>query len=298
MNLSRRCYCRIHAGREAGFGPTAGPAGQNPLERAIAYKSISQVFANTLARYEDVLMPKILSNADVDDFVERGFCRLKGGFSPSVARRVSCDICRRLGVSFEDPQTWVKPRLRLEENLDGPVMQAVTARVKGAFHQLVGHRHRPLQRLGWWPVSFPGFADEGPGNWHVEGTFRHHLNLSEQGLLPLFLFSDVTAGGTLVVPGSHHVAARILWENRHSGLAEGQLSGRVREAIDVSGAVEATGEAGDVVLCHPLLLHAACPNRGQAPRVMANPRLGLRAPARSHGLRLSPVETVLRRARF
>jgi hypothetical protein len=200
-------------------------------------------------------------------------------------------------VSFDDPTNWVKPRLRLEENLDGDVMEAVTPKVVTAFHQLGGRRQRPLKRLGWWPVSFPGFSDEVPGNWHVEGTFAHDLNLLEQGLLPLFLFSDVTAGGTLLVPGSHHMAARILWENREHGLPEGQLSGRLRDRMDFATAVEATGEAGDVILCHPLLLHAACPNRGQGPRVMANPRVGLNAPARSHSFRLSPVEAVLRRAR-
>jgi hypothetical protein len=43
-------------------------------------------------------------------------------------------------------------------------------------------------------------------------------------------------------------------------------------------------------------LHAACPNTGQVPRVMANPRLGLHAPARHRGWRLSPVERVLRQA--
>jgi hypothetical protein len=242
-------------------------------------------------------MPKVLSNTQVDDFIERGFCRLRGAFPRAVGHRVSRSICARLGVSFDDPTTWVHPRLRLEENLDGDVMDAVSPEVATAFHQLVGHRLRPLRQLGWWPVSFPGFADQDVGNWHVEGTFPHHLHLLEQGLLPLFLFSDVQAGGTLLVPGSHQLAARILWENKQQGLPEGQLSGQLRERVDLTTAVEGNGEAGDLILCHPLLMHAACPNRGRAPRVMANPRVGLHIPARSHGFRISPVESVLRRAR-
>jgi Phytanoyl-CoA dioxygenase (PhyH) len=242
-------------------------------------------------------MPKALSHAQVDDFIERGFCRLRGAFPRAVGHRVSRRICTSLGVSFDDPATWVEPRLHLKENLDDDVMEAVSPKVATAFHQLVGHRCLPLKQLGWWPVSFPGFEDVGLGHWHVEGTFPHHLHLMEQSLLPLFLFSDVHAGGTLLVPGSHQVAARILWENRQDGLPEGHLSGRVREQVDLATAVEANGEAGDVILCHPLLLHAACPNRGRTPRVMANPRVLLHGPARSHGFRLSPVETVLRRAR-
>jgi hypothetical protein len=241
-------------------------------------------------------MVRVLSRSQIDEFVEVGFCHLKGGFPRPVADRTSRHICRRLGVSFDDPTTWTAPRLRLEENLEGEAMDAVTPRVSAAFFQLVGHRHRPLRRLGWWPISFPGFPDAGVGNWHVEGSFRHHLNLSEQGLLPLFLFSNVTSGGTLLVPGSHRVAADILWEQAPDGLPEGQLSAELRKAVDVGTAREANGEAGDVILCHPLVLHAACPNSGQVPRVMANPRLGLDAPARHRGWRLSPVETVLRQA--
>ncbi|MGH9271495.1 MAG: phytanoyl-CoA dioxygenase, partial [Ilumatobacteraceae bacterium] len=47
----------------------------------------------------------------------------------------------------------------------------------------------------------------------------------------------------------------------------------------------ATGEAGDVYLCHPFLVHAASfPHRGAQPRFMAQPaivaRQDLRAPRR------------------
>jgi hypothetical protein len=242
-------------------------------------------------------MSKVLSSSQIDEFTEKGFCRLSGGFPRSIADRTSREICGQLGVSFHRPHTWQRPFLRLEENLDGQVMEAVTPTVTAAFRQLVGRRYRPLHRLGWWPVSFPGFDEATVGSWHVEGTFHHRARLSAQGLLPLFLFSDVVAGGTLIAPGSHRLAARILHEHEPHGLSPNELSGAVREAVDVDTAEEANGEAGDVILCHPLVLHAANPNRSSNPRVMANPRVGLTRPARDRGIHLSPVEAVLREAR-
>ncbi len=58
----------------------------------------------------------------------------------------------------------------------------------------------------------------------------------------------------------------------------------------------ATGEPGDVYLCHPFLVHAAQPNHGDRPRFMAqtplHPALPL-ALERSDGA-YSPVELAIR----
>jgi hypothetical protein len=42
--------------------------------------------------------------------------------------------------------------------------------------------------------------------------------------------------------------------------------------------VELTGEVGDVVLMHPLMLHSASKNYLRVPRVITNPPVGLREP--------------------
>ena len=42
--------------------------------------------------------------------------------------------------------------------------------------------------------------------------------------------------------------------------------------------VELTGEVGDVVLMHPLMLHSAAKNYLRVPRVITNPPVGLREP--------------------
>jgi hypothetical protein len=60
----------------------------------------------------------------------------------------------------------------------------------------------------------------------------------------------------------------------------------------------AAGEAGTVYLCHPFLIHAAQPHRGENPRFMAQPPLHPAEPIRleREDGDYSPVETAIRRA--
>jgi hypothetical protein len=145
-------------------------------------------------------------------------------------------------------------------------------------------RWHPLNGLGWWPITFPGF-DEKPwkepqGGWHVDGIqFHHHVNSPDQGLLPIPIFSDIEPGhgGTAISVGSHKLTARILQQSEPDGLSCGELAKAVqlhpREKV-----VEVQGRIGDVVLLHPFMLHANSPNCGVAPRIICNPCVRLREP--------------------
>jgi len=166
-----------------------------------------------------------------------------------------------------------------------------------------------LPGWGWWPVNFSYGDDEEwtvpKAGWHWDGIqFRHYVDAPDQGLLCLCLFSDIgpRGGGTLVVEGSHRPVARFLarWPegielkdavpafmSEHPYFT--QLTGRNqreetakqrvesfmnRSYVDADGTelrvVETTGEAGDVILCHPFLIHAASPNHSGIPRFMCN----------------------------
>ena len=62
--------------------------------------------------------------------------------------------------------------------------------------------------------------------------------------------------------------------------------------------IQATGDAGTVYLCHPLLVHAAQMHRGSVPRFMAQPPLHPSEPftlERADG-DYSPVERSIRQA--
>ena len=60
--------------------------------------------------------------------------------------------------------------------------------------------------------------------------------------------------------------------------------------------VTATGDAGTVYLCHPFLVHAAQPHRGQRPRFLAQPPLLPVDPDNRPCRDLNPVEQATARA--
>ena len=206
----------------------------------------------------------------------------------------------------DDPNTWTIERYGIAETFTGtPYRDAYTPRLCSAFDQLMGTGKWEESNfgLGWWVVSFPGFWDDAleddptlewgaAGSWHVDGAhFQHHIDSKEVGLLPIFLFSEIGShdGGTLLCPGSHHVVARILHEHRLQGGVEGMRGTDVSaEAIarcgDANGIiqhwVEVQGSPGDVVLCHPFMLHARSMNCGRAlgrsVRPMCHPAISLK----------------------
>lgn len=248
-----------------------------------------------------------LSAEQLDQFVEEGYTILRGAFSPATAAGIRALVWERVGLSPEQPEGWTQPLVHLCETVGGPVVeQAFTPRLHDAFDQVMGvGRWHPVSALGWWPVSFPGF-DAPPWQpprtgWHVDGIqFHHRLTSPDQGLLPIFMLSDIDpgGGGTALSVGSHRVCARVLGAAEPDGLEVGTLSARVTEAPR-DRVVEFTGTAGDVALIHPFVLHARSPNTGSRVRFICNPCYRLREPMcltrtldRDHSL----VEQAIRQA--
>lgn len=120
-----------------------------------------------------------------------------------------------------------------------------------------------------------------------------------RGLLALYLLTDVdeASAPTRVRPGSHLAAARILEPAGDAGMPWIDAAQAAAAATERLPTVLATGRAGDVLLCHPFLVHAATwPHRGPRPKMMAQPAVALHdqfpltAP-------LSPVEQAIVAAR-
>jgi Phytanoyl-CoA dioxygenase (PhyH) len=247
-----------------------------------------------------------LLDEQIDEFIERGWTLLRHGFAPAVAQAVRRDLGARIGIDLERPEQWTQPRVWLQEMMTAPpYTDALTVRFHAAVDQLVGPQRWEMTReMGWWPVSFPGFTDPPYGDdWHIEGGwFRHYPTSPEQALLNLFCFSEVDpgGGGTLLAAGSHHVAARILWEAEPGGLEADDFDGPLTASLDQTGrtgVAEVVAQAGDVVLAHPLLFHSSSPNHGARPRVMAQPAFRMTGPRRTGGAGLYPVEIPIARAR-
>ncbi len=247
-----------------------------------------------------------LSSDQIDEFIERGWTLLPHAFPAPVAKAVRRDLGKRIGIDLEGPGHWTQPRVWLQEVMtQPPYTDALTARFRSAVDQLVGPgRWKISKEMGWWPITFPGFADPPYGDdWHIEGGwFRHHLNSPEQALVNLFCFSTVHPGegGTLLVENSHLLAARLLWDAEPDGLDADNFDEpltAILEQEDWPGVVEVVAEEGDVMLIHPLLFHSSNPNHGTRPRVMAQPAFSMTEPKRFKGDHLFPIEIPLASAR-
>jgi hypothetical protein len=170
--------------------------------------------------------PNVLSAAQIEHFIERGYAKLDEAFPHAQALAAQDFLWNRLaerdGVHKNDPPTWTEPMIRLNETFSEPVFAAcATERLKGAVEDLLGpgrwRERENVGRWGWWPVNFSQGADVPwtvpTGGWHWDGQhFRHFVDSPDQGLLLLCMFSDIgpRGGGTLVAEGSHQVVARIL----------------------------------------------------------------------------------------
>lgn len=260
-----------------------------------------------------VKMPEVLTDDEVERFVADGFVRVPEAFPRELAEECRAFLWRETGLDPEDPGTWNQPVVRLDGYADEPFQRAATtARLHGAFDQLVGAgRWVPRVGLGSFPIRFPHPDDPGDTGWHVdasytpEGESGYWLNLRSRGraLLMLFLFSDVDAdhGPTRIKVGSHLDVAAFLEPAGERGVEMFDFC----QSMDAAGMLDsperrvalATGQTGDVYLCHPFLIHAAQPNRGTGARFIAQPPLvpvGLLELDRSDGSAYSPVERAVR----
>ncbi|MDQ2732490.1 MAG: hypothetical protein M3Y56_12590 [Armatimonadota bacterium] len=168
---------------------------------------------------------KVLTEEQVDHFIERGYVRLEEAFSPQQALAAQDFLWERLaanGLKKEDPASWTEPLVHLKETYTDPVFGACsTERLRDAVEDLVG-RGRWSDReatgnWGWWPVNFSLGSDRPwdvpTGGWHWDGQhFRHFADSPDQGLLLLCMFSETGShgGATLVADGSHFIVARHL----------------------------------------------------------------------------------------
>ncbi len=253
----------------------------------------------------------VLSASDLEDFSERGYLRVHAAFTPAIADRCRALAADQLGIDLSEPASWTRPVVRglvkgeaLREAANSPAL------VDAVGQLLDPERWQPRPNLGAFVVRFPCQTDPGDTGWHIDSSFqpegdrRWFVNYrSEQrGLLLLCLLSDVGSSDapTRILPGSHLEMAKLLYPAGEAGLP-GAAAGQESEIPlpDTSGPVEmATGEAGDVFLCHPFLVHAAgWPHPESTPRFIAQPPIGLTGSLQPDApeSRLSVVARAIRR---
>jgi hypothetical protein len=252
-----------------------------------------------------------LTAADIGAFVRDGFVRIDNAFSRDTALAAQAILWRATGCDPDDPSTWTRPVIRLDQFAQEPFREAANAAVlQAAFDQLVGPgRWLPRGGLGTFPIRFPSPDDPGDTGWHIDVSFGDGADFMEwranvfsrgRALLMLFLLSDVGPDDapTRIRVGSHRDIAQQLSPAGEAGLSLRELAADGFAGSAHRPEAAALGEAGTVYLCHPFLVHAAQPHRGTRPRFLAQPPLLPREPLsldRPDG-DYSPVEEAIREA--
>jgi hypothetical protein len=241
-----------------------------------------------------------VDDAAIERFVAEGFVKVPGAVPRDVALacrdRFALAVRRQHpGVDLDDPSTFPQPSVRtlpapapcLREAAQAPALLAACDRLVGP-----GRWHARAE-LGMAVVRFPHADAPDDDGWHVDagndGTVAP--GSPDRALLMLFLLSDVGPddGPTRIRVGSHRVVATELVDGPVGFM---ELAQRAVPRTEHLPEALATGDAGDVYLCHPFLVHAAQAVRSDKVRFMTQPPLPPAGPLRADrapGER-SPVE--------
>jgi hypothetical protein len=255
-------------------------------------------------------MQQQLNQHQISQFIHDGYVKVDNAFPPELADDARKILWKDTGCNPNDPSTWTRPVVRLGYYDQEPFQKAVnTPLLHTAFDQLVG-KGNWLRRnnLGTFPIRFPSDLDPGDTGWHVDSSFpgkdpndfsTWRINFKSKGraLLMLFLFSDIEKDDapTRIRVGSHLDVASILQPAGDEGMDFMELAKKL-DTTAYRNEMSATGKAGTVYLCHPLLAHAAQAHHGKTPRFLAQPPLGAAKefdPYKSDG-EYSPVEIAIR----
>jgi len=230
----------------------------------------------------------VLTDQQIEHFLERGHVVIKGCFDRSLAEPWTDFAFKRLGYDKHDLSTWKEPVVHMPRRQEVSV-QTIALHAWKAICELLGGEDRLVPEYLWHDGFIANFhlGSNEPwqppsvdiSGWHKDGdAFRHFLDSPEQGLLTLMLFSDIAprGGGTFVAPDSVPVVSRYLADHPEGVLPTAfpvkKLIGECSEFIEV------TGEVGDLILLHPFILHASSQNHSGTARFLINPPVALREP--------------------
>jgi len=249
-----------------------------------------------------------LTSSDIHRFDRDGYVVVRQAFSPAdglaMERRWWRELEDTHGVRRDDRSSWRQIPGDLKAAKRDPIQARIlTGRVRGVFDDLLGKAAwSPPRDWGRPLVTFPE-----PGAWQVPARLWHWDNPSDLHLdhpRALFVVSFIGpvapgGGGTLILSGSPRLliqqerqipageqpgsiaTLRERFGRSHPWLMA--LTGQAPSPADRTAAfmdretiiegvplrvAELTGEPGDMVFCHPVMVHCAAPNRGPRPRFM------------------------------
>ena len=234
-----------------------------------------------------------MQSENLSRFENDGYVIIRQAFSRETAfacRKLLCEELALEGIDIHNRITWkVKHGLsKTYMSTDGhPWSDVFTPLLKQSIDDICGVNRWKDFGCGWWMITFPEMLPPPwrvDGRWHIDGHWYQHYPFSpEVGLVPVMFFSDVyeNGGGTAIAVGSHRAALKILLQAGLRGCTNTEIVSAMNPE-DLEEIVELTGQAGDVALLHPLLVHARSINLGTAGansiRFMCHPSVPLKEP--------------------
>jgi len=237
---------------------------------------------------------------DVDAFIRDGYVVVRGAFDADTAAACRAAVWESMagqGIRAGDRATW-PPLVEIDNLTGGPFTAAGSSpALSGACDELIGPGRwaSPVHTGGAVVVRFPS-EDRANVGYHIEGSYDGpggywvNVRSKARGLLALFLFTDVGPDDapTRLMRGSHLTVPRFLAPYGATGARADAVFWRP-SALCLPAA-HATGQAGDIYLCHPFIVHTATwPHRGMAPRMIAQPAVHVRDGFAIDGSDPSPV---------
>jgi hypothetical protein len=241
---------------------------------------------------------------DIEGFLRDGYVAIRGSFDPGTAaacRELIWDSLAAQGIRRDEPATW-PPCAELDCPEGDPFVTAgASPALSAACDELIGPgRWTPRSGVGGAAVvRFPSEEWANTG-YHIEGSWENYpggpgmvnLRSRARGLLALYLFSDIGPDDapTRLVCGSHLGIPEFLAPYGEAGVESDLVTGLWRQSLLRRPVAHATGQAGDVYLCHPFLVHTGTwPHRGTTPRMIAQPAVHVRDGFAVDGSDPSPV---------
>ncbi|KAK7692761.1 hypothetical protein QCA50_004394 [Cerrena zonata] len=251
-----------------------------------------------------------LSPEQVEFFMKNGYVIIKQAFTKEQAAAWTETVWVRLGLDPDDKSTWDKETIHMPSHRKEPVA-SFAPKAWEAMKELLGGEERIDEEATSWADHFivnlgtPELEKEGSEvappdltNWHVDGDFFvHFLDSPEQALLVIPLYTDIKprGGGTYIATDGIDMIANYLAAHPEGVLPilmsfvpttstvddpkdDPAFWSHPDAAKECKNFVELTGETGDVILMHPLMLHSASKNHLRLPRIITNPRASLKQP--------------------
>lgn len=249
-----------------------------------------------------------LTPAGIQRFERDGYVVVRQAFARADGLAMEQQWWRELeetyGIRPDDRSSWRQfPGALKAAKRDPGQAKILTETVRGVFDDLLGKAAWPPPRDWGRPLATfpePGAWDVPTRLWHWDNTCEPHLDRM-RGLFVVSLIGPVAprSGGTLILSGSPRLLiqqerqlptrerrvsiARLRERFHHADPWLMALTGQAPSPADRIAAfmdrettveginlrvVELTGEPGDMVFCHPVMVHCAAPNRGTRPRFM------------------------------